>query len=308
MGQGHSRQIYAASTGLNTVTDPTRINYDAETGISDLGVAINVTIDQTGWISRREGYSPVFNGDVHSLYSDGDLCVFVTDNVLYQLLPGYSTASLTTLGSNDRLAYTHVNGDFYYTNLHESGIIRSNGVHEDWVAQDYVGQDTNRTFDGPRPGSHIAFFAGRIFVSEENILWWSEPFAFSWFDRARNFLMFSSDVRMVKAVSHGLYVSDEENTYFLSGRDPKEFTQTTVAPYPAIEWSEAIDYVETWEVGLTDLEPGLCALWASLEGACLGTPTGVFKNLNKNKVIYPEVGTYGASLVKGYHFIHSIGG
>ena len=162
MAQGHRRLLYVASTGLNTVTDPVRINYDEETGISDLGVAVNVTIDQTGWISRREGYTPISTLDVHSMYSDGDMCVFVSDSVLYQLLQDYSTVVLKTgLLSNEKMAYAHVNGDFYYTNKLDLGIVRANGTHEEWVAQSYVGQTTNRVFDGPRAGSHLAFFSGR---------------------------------------------------------------------------------------------------------------------------------------------------
>ena len=307
--QGKKRRLFSAITGLNTVTDPTRINFDPESGISDLGVAVNVTIDQTGWIGRREGYTSIFSGNCHSLYSNGSLCVFVSDSILYQLLPNYaSTVIKAALVSNEKMAYTDINGSFYYTNGIDYGIINDAGIHEDWIAQSYIGPITNKVFDGPRAGNHLAFFAGRIFVSEATVLWWSEPYAFSWFDRTRNYIEYNSKIRMIKPVEQGIFVSDAEKTYFLSGRNPQEFNQTVVAPYPAVEWSDAINYVETWEMGLDNLDPGLCALWASLEGACLGTSIGVFLNLNKKKVIYPERGTYGTSLVKGYHFIHSIGG
>lgn len=308
MGQGKYRKLFAASTGLNTVTDPTRINYDTETGISDLGVAINVTVDQTGWIGRREGFTTVSLGDIHSLYSNGNLCVFVENSAIYQLLPNYSAEHIVDLTSNNKTAFAQVNADLYYTNGVDFGIVKSNGIYEPWTAQSYVGPESNRVFDGPRAGAHLAFFAGRMFVADGNTLWWSEPYALSMFDRTRNLVWFPTRIQMVKAVATGLFVSDEERTYFLSGTIPKDFVQKVVAPYPAIEWSEAIDYVETWEIGLDNLEPGLCALWASLEGACLGASNGIFINLNKKKVIYPEVGTFGASLVKGYHFIHSIGG
>lgn len=308
MGQGHQRRLFAASTGLNTVTDPTRINYDDETGISDLGVAVNITVDETGWISRREGQTLRLAGDPHSMYSDGKLCVFVDDSYLYQLLPDYSRVPIHQLTTNARMAYTHVNSNFYYTNAIDYGIVQADGTHKIWEALQYVGPPINRVFDGPRAGNHLAFFAGRMFVADGPEIWWSEPYAFSWFDRARSYVRFPTNVRMIKAVAHGLFVSDEKQTFFLAGQNPKDFTAKVVAPYPVVEWSEAIDYVETWEIGLDNLEPGLCAVWASLEGACLGTANGVFINLNKKKVIYPERGTYGASLVKGYHFIHSIGG
>ena len=306
--QGKKRRIFTAITGLNTVTDPTRINFDPETGISDLGVAVNVQIDQTGWISRREGFTRQFAGNCHSMYSDGNLCVFVANGNLYQLTENYSAVLIRQLTNNDRMAYTVVNSEFYYTNNVDFGIVTSDGQYKVWEAQPYIGPVTNKVFDGPRAGNHLAFFAGRVLVTEGPIIWWSEPYAFSWFDRTRNYVQLPTNVRMVQPVAQGLFISDEEQTYFLAGQDPKEFIMKVVAPYPAVEWSDAIDYVETWEVGFEHLDPGLCALWASLEGACLGTPTGIFMNLNKKKVIYPEFGTHGTGLLKGYHFIHSIGG
>lgn len=306
--QGKKRRLFTASTGLNTVTDPTRINFDPETGISDLGVAVNVTVDQTGWISRREGYTKVGDLNTHSLYSDGTMCIFVADSVLYRLMPNYSVVVLTTLQSNAKMAYAWVNFDFYYTNGTDLGIVTSFGVHEAWEANPYVGPTTNKVFDGPRSGNHLACFAGRVFVSEEEVLWWSEPYAYSYFDRTRSHILFPSKVTMIVPVDAGIFISDTEQTYFLQGTDPKDFSLKVVSPYPAVEWSNAYDKVATWEIGLENLDPGLCAMWASLEGACLGTSAGVFMNLNKKKVIYPEVGTYGAGLLKGYHFIHSIGG
>ncbi len=80
--------------------------------------------------------------------------------------------------------------------------------------------------------------------------------------------------------------------------------QERVATYPAYEWSDCIEYVEGMEIGLDT--PGLCALWHSPEGAILGTPSGQLINMNKSKVVYPQSGSYGASVIRGYDFIHTI--
>jgi len=299
--------LYTGAVGLNTVKDPTRSAYNPESGVSDLGVAVNITISDTGYASRRSGYNDVVTAtEPHSMFCDGNDCLYIVGANMYQLLPDYSSVLLKSdISLNRRMSYAQVNSDIYYTNEVNLGIIRRGGIVEAWEASTYVGPDTNRTFDGPRAGRHIAFYAGRIFVFEENILWWSEPFAFSWFDRTRNYLVFPTNGRMIKPVGNGIFVSDEENTYFLSGQDPKEFTQDVVSTYPVVEWSDAIDYVDGVEIGLTEL--GQCALWASFEGACLGTSNGSFINLNKKKVIYPEYGTQGAGLLMGYNYIHSIG-
>jgi len=303
--------LFAGSVGLNTVVDPTRISFDPDTGISDLGVAVNITLDQTGYISRRPGYTQVESSNAHSLFCDKHDCLFISGDSLYRLLPNYSTELLRSgLNQGRRMAYTQVNADIYYTNEVDLGIIRESGVSEAWEASSYVGPTTNKVFDGPRPGRHLAFFAGRIFVFEEDVLWWSEPYAYSWFDRGRSFIQFPTNGRMIKPVEAGLFVSDSEKTYFLSGRDPQQFKVSVVSNYPVVEWSDAIDYVDALEAGLNDLgipDTGLCALWASFEGACLGTSSGAFINLNKKKVIYPEYGNKGAGLLKGYNYIHNIG-
>ena len=299
-------RILSGGMGLNTVVDPIRLPFDPETGISDLAVAVNVTVDETGCLSRRNGYLKVRDESSHSLFCDGGDCLFVSGDTLYRLLPDYSVETVRTGFTEwDRMAYVQVNNDIYYSNSVELGIVRSGGVPENWVAQPYVGPETNRVFDGPRPGTHLAFAFGRIFVADGDVLWWSEPFGFAWFDRTRNFIQFPRRIVMVKAVAGGLYVSDEKHTYFLRGTDPKEFIQVTAAGFPALEWSEAIDLVEGFDIGVPD--PGLCALWASREGACMGTPGGVVVNLNKKKVIYPEQGSWGAGLLRGYNYIHTIG-
>jgi len=299
-------RILSGGTGLNTVVDPIRLPFDRETGISDLAVAVNVTVDETGFISRRDGYLKVRDENSHSLFCDGGDCLFVAGDTLYRLLADYSVETVRAgLSQGNRMAYAQVNNDIYYTNGVELGIVHQGGVHEDWTAQVYVGPETNRVFDGPRAGNHLAFAFGRIFVVDGNVLWWTEPFGFSFFDRTRSFAQFPGRITMVKAVAGGLYVSDEEHTFFLGGTDPKEFILVMVANYPALEWTVAIDLVEGLEIGLP--EPGMCALWTSLEGACMGTPGGTVINLNKKKVIYPEQGSWGAGMLRGYNYIHNIG-
>ena len=299
-------RILSGGMGLNTVVDPIRLPFDPETGISDLAVAVNVTVDETGCLSRRDGYLKVRNDNAHSLFCNGGDCLFVSGDTLHRLLPDYSVATVRTgIPDGWRMAYAQVNNDIYYSNSIVLGIVRAGGIHEDWIAQFYVGPETNRVFDGPRPGNHLAFAFGRIFVADGDVLWWSEPFGFARFDRTRNFIQFPSRIVMVKTVAGGLYVSDEERTSFLAGTDPKEFIQVTAANFPALEWAEAIDLVEGLEIGVP--EPGLCALWASREGACMGTPGGMVINLNKKKVIYPDQGSWGAGLLRGYNYIHTIG-
>ena len=299
------KPIFRGASGLNTVVDPVRLPFDPETLISALGEAVNVVVDTTGRVSRRDGYANLFPGASHSLFCDGGDCLFVEGDSLYRLLPDYSRQLVKDgLIVGNLVDYTQVNNDIYYTSKTDVGMVRQGGIHEDWTARPYVGVDTNRRYAGPQPASHIAFFAGRIFLSIGNSIIYSEPFGWSYFDLSRCFFSLDSTVRMMKPVADGIYLSSDTQTYFLKGTEPKEWLLIEVAGYPALEWSAAIDLVDGLEVGIQ--EQGLCALWSSPMGACLGTPAGNVYNLTRDKVIYPE-GTAGAGLLRGYHFIQTIG-
>lgn len=297
------KKLFRGSTGLNTVVDPVRAPFDPETGISDLTAAVNVVVDRTGRVSRRDGFANIFNGASHSLFCDGGACLFVTGDELCLLEPDYVRTVIRTGMVDARVDYAQVNDQTYYVNGSQLGVV-FNGSDHAWAMTTTLTDTGNRKFIGPIAGEHIAFHLGRIFLSSGTAIMFSEPFAFSHYDLARNIIPLESRIIMMKPVSQGLFISTEKATYFMSGLRPEEFTLLLVAPYPAVEWSAAIDLVDGLEIGLQ--EPGLCALWASPKGACLGTATGQFRNLTRDKVVYPETSSKGAGLLRGYDFIQNI--
>jgi hypothetical protein len=298
------RKFFRASTGLNIVLDPVRIDYDWREGVSDLAAAINVTISPSGRINRRKGKTLKVPLDSHSLFCDGGECVFVYDSGLYLLETNFFYRLLRSLSSNDRMAYTQVGDRIYFTNNQDLGYVE-NGIACTWAkTTDYVGPVTQKIFTGPFPGNHLAFRDGRIYITTGNIVWYSEFQALDWFDMHWNRLHFNTHVRMVKPVFGGIYISSSRAIYFFSGPSAPEFGQKKVTSYPALEWSDAIDYLDGTDVPEMEIN-GLCVLWGTPEGAMLGTPDGNVINLNKKKVIYPH-GTKGASLLRGLNFIHTI--
>ncbi|MCK4817745.1 hypothetical protein KA005_18390 [bacterium] len=292
------------STGLNTVDDPTRINYSSKSGISDLATAVNVTLSPSGRPNRRTGKTLRIPLGSHSLFCDGGECVFVHDSGLYLLETNFSYRLLRSLSNNNHMAYAQVGDRIYFTNNQDMGYVEA-GIACTWAkTTNYVGPVTQKIFTGPPPGNHLAFRDGRIYITTGNIVWYSEFQALDWFDMHRNRLHFNTHVRMVKPVSGGIYISSSRAIYFFSGPSAPEFEQKKVTSYPALEWSDAIDYLDGTDVSEMEIA-GLCALWTTPEGAMLGTPEGMVINLNKKKVIYPH-GTKGASLLRGLNFIHTI--
>jgi len=297
--------IFRGSTGLNTVLDPARIPFNAETGISALAVALNVKVDQTGRVSRRDGYAQIRPGKIHSLFCAGKSCVFMRDSSLYELLPDKSEVLLHT-NIHSKLDYAQVNSDIYYTGIADFGIIR-NQERVPWSSPPRVGQNSNRQMSPPPvQATHIAFWGGRIFLSLGNFIIYSEPFGFGWFDLARSYQGFDSYITMLKAVDEGLFISTMSAVYFMTGSTPKDFKVKQVSQEPALEWSVAIDLIDGREIGKQI--PGLYALWVSPKGASAGGPDGqVYNDITRDSVVYPKTAPVGASLLRGYEFIHTLG-
>jgi len=297
--------IFTGSTGLNTVDDPVRIKWDA-TGLSELAVAVDVVVEDSGRVSRRNGrLIKVGAANAHSLFCDGGDCLFRTGKLLVRLLPDFTFETLTdSFQENTRVDYVQVNDEIYFTCPNKNGLIKDH-KYQDWKATRYVGPDTNRIFSNPPNGEHIAFYGARVFVSVGSDIFFSDPYAFSLFDYHRNHISLESKVRMMKSVETGIFISTETKTYFISGPTSKEWQLKQVADYPALEWSVAIDLVEGLDIGLS--APGLCALWVSSRGACLGTSTGEFLNLTQQKVVYPNTNPVGASVLKGHILIQTLG-
>ncbi len=243
-------------------------------------------------------------GAFHSLFCDGGDCFVVKGESLYRVsTDGTILLVRDGLTADAQVDFEQVGDRTYCTNGYEIGWIQE-GFFREWEKGIYHGPDTTRAFSGPVTGNHIASFYGRMLISEYNALWWSEPYDFGLFNLAESFVQFHTKIRMVKPVAGGCFVSTEKNTYFLEGPNPKGWISKRVANYPALEWSAAIEYVDGMDVGMQS--PGLCAVWASPEGAVLGTPGGQIINLTKPKVIYPNDASTGFGCLMGYSFIHGM--
>lgn len=295
--------MFTGGVGLNTVLDPVRVPYNTESGVSALTATNNITLDDSGRPGRRVGQTLITAGDFHTMFCDGGDCYVGKTTYLYQMGLDESLRGVRSGMSGDRISMVQVNEDIYYGNGTDNGILRS-GVSYAWPDQTtHVGGTTNRKFSVAPVGNHLAAGFGRMFIAEGPVVWYSEPFAFGKYNKTRCYIPFKSDVLMVKMVESGAFFSDRKSTWFIRMKDvaPKDWDPKEVANYPALEWSDAIDYVEGKEIGFA---PGLCALWASPEGSILGTADGQLINLTKNNIVYDRTTVTGASLLHGYNFIH----
>jgi hypothetical protein len=222
----------------------------------------------------------------------------VSGEALYIMEPDYTVSGIRNLTVSTRMSYAKVGTDIYYCNGTEKGIVRDR-VSYGWTAADYVGPDTTKTFSNPPTGHLLEVYNGVMLIGQDNVLWYSEPYAYSQFDLAKNYMQYNDRLVMIKAVQDGIFVSTEKETFACSGKTVKELLQVKVADYPAIEGT--VVTVNASRIGDGSMV-GLAAMWASTEGICFGGPGGHFRNFTERRLEYPFA-RYGAGLFRDGKYI-----
>lgn len=100
--------VYREFAGINNKQPAYRLADD------ELTVALNVDIDDSKQLSRRDGSASVYAGNCHSLFADGDICLFRAANALYRLFPNY-TAKLLHSSLSGRTVYHAQPGRIYFS-------------------------------------------------------------------------------------------------------------------------------------------------------------------------------------------------
>lgn len=308
------KKLFRGLSGLNNISDPLRHEYDPKTGIGELSVATNCDIDDTLAISRRKGQTPISTTNpFHSAWSDGSDAYVIKELtssaaifriVISQLGPPAVFALegvRSGLTQGLRMSFWRSGGKTYYSNTAQNGVI-SGITSTPWPTNDHVGATTSRHFVSAPLGHLIAIFNGRMLIAVENVIYISEEFAYGKFAAGQRGWVFGSKIRMIRPVETGIWVSDEENTYFVAAAETIEaYEPKRRSPYPAHEWS-------VWH-SLVDLSqkeiPGLSAVWSSDAGLCIGTADGTLIIDTQDKLIYPN-GSVGATAVDGYNIIQNI--
>ena len=279
--------LYRASTGLNVTVDPERITYDPKVGLVDLQACWNVELDRTGRISRRRGFTLIEEGAFHSLYSVGEYAFAVKDDSLVWITAEGVGGTITTLTQyGNRISYATVGGRTYYSNGADKGYIEGK-INHAWEAGTYVGKSSIKTISGPPPGQLLEIAFGRMWIAYDSYIYYSEPFAYNYYDYARAIIPFSGRVTLVKAVLDGLYVSDPTGVYFLNGTDPNAMQSLRITDSPAIEGAVAQELINGMEYGARTNY--LYCLFVTKKGICIAGPGGDYLDLTYNKIKYPNV-------------------
>jgi len=145
----------------------------------------------------------------------------------------------------------------------------------------------------PPPGTLLEVHAGRIYIGDGPVVWYTEPGAFGLLRPSRNFLQFEDTVDLLAATIDGMFVSADQ-TYFLHGTDPEQMWPARLASYKAIRGTVA--EVDGALIG-DGSSPGVHIMWLSERGICAAGQGGSFENLTEKR-LSAVTGGAGAGLLR----------
>lgn len=296
-------KLFSGTSGLNTKIDPTRAPFSPEVGIPWLATAKNVMVDDSGRISRIKGYSKKLSGSFHSLYHGAGMTVAVTGDALSIIHQDFTRTPIRNITPHAQMSYVTVDGKIFYANGFEIGYIE-NELSAVWAYHGpRPGANTDREFSSPPIGDMVQHYKGRMLMAAGDTIWYSEPYDFSAFDYARNFLRFENRVTMILPVDSGIYVSDEKDLFFLHGDASKEsfFVKRKLFALPAIKGTGVqcqgqIDMSNPEEPKVILGAGGMGVLFLNAIGICYGDGDGRLVNVSHNKIGLPKASS-GCSFV-----------
>lgn len=300
-------KIFNKISGLNNKVHAKRAVWDPEEGISDLSASQNFMIDDTGGAYVSPPPVSLDSGSWRCGFSTNEGILAVTGDELHviSLDNGFSSRMLCS-GIGRTVDYAQVNDAVYFVSEEKQGRVVS-GNFFPWNEPTGYGRDTNRVFSGIFPSRHIGFHLGRIWVSAEEFIAFSEPLGFGLFDLANSIFMVDGQITMIRPVGGGgMFLSTTKKVYFLSGSTPNEFQLIEKDAAPAVEWAVSKEDIHASMLGLeSDLKT---ALWVGRDGVYAGFADGTLRNLTEERVVFPDVANFGAGAVFGSHFIFCLGG
>lgn len=140
--------LFNKFAGIRNNADP------ANFGPADLQAAPNCDIDNEQAIASRRGYALELAGAYHSLWSKDDVCLVAAGTALKRVRAAGASYAMDTLRSDltagARLSYWMVNGQVYYCNGHETGVVKM-GVNRSFGLAQPIAQPVAAAIGGGLP-------------------------------------------------------------------------------------------------------------------------------------------------------------
>lgn len=108
-------------------------------------------------------------------------------------------------------------------------------------------------YNTPPQGHIVRYSHGRILVADDNVLWFSEPYSYEWFNYQTNFIQFESRIRAVMPVEGGVWVAADK-LYYFAGKNIATASSEMKEPIKVVEGSDvripgAYIFIENTPIG-----------------------------------------------------------
>jgi len=115
--------------------DLSKTEFEGRTGFTDtfLTEAENLDISDLGHVRRRRGVTKKITGNIHSLWSDGEICFYREGEYLKRLYPDYTYSTLRSglTSQKIRMEFLSLIGKIYYSDGIDTGVIEG-GISRSW--------------------------------------------------------------------------------------------------------------------------------------------------------------------------------
>ena len=294
--QGKLVPLFKKTIGLDLGNPPTQLEANEAESIVPLASCSNMDVLRNGTLIRRDGEELLFDV-LHAryLWAEGEFCFFIAQDEMYQILPNFEKKLVRhSLSLGLPMYFCRVGTRVYYSNTVDSGYIQSSTDYP-WDVTPYRGPATDRIFSEPKRGKFLRLYQGRIYMAEDNILWFTEYMDYHKMDLARNYITFSSRITGIAPTEDCLWVTTESEIVAILGEYANGFRQGQMAEFGGGEGT------------LARVPPGktsrLGTWWFvnTQNGVCMLGPGGQFVNATWPRFALPC--TKGVAMVTGDKYV-----
>ena len=136
-------------------------------------------------------------------------------------------------------------------------------------------------------GDVIAYYKGRMYVAQKDVLWHTLPYHLGLVDPTVGFFRFSTGILSVMPTDQGLYVSTSDGVRWLPGDKPGDMVMEERGKYPVIPGTETRIPSERFKVDDDATESVIAGdvwIWMSQRGFHAGLADGTVLDLTAGRV------------------------
>ena len=191
---------------------------------------------------------------------------------------------------------------FLYLSSRNGDVLFIAGVIDNAVTDVTIGALPENTvalrtqYMGPPPAgcTLVAFYKGRLWFAQGNLLWYTEAFNLELMDYRSNYKAFVDPILMIAPVTDGIYIGTDKNILFLGGADADNMELESLTRYGV--YSGTLAYIPVG-LALDSHSKGRTAAWVTKEGVCFGFDGGALRNVTEGRYT-PAVAKAGAGVFK----------